>query len=79
MIVNIYYVDEKTGLTRKSRAYSYRCALESPAVGMRVIAPTSEREALAEICEVDVPEDKINPKILPLLKEITKEAPTNGE
>lgn len=79
MIVNVYYVDEKTGFVRRNRAYSYRCSIESPAVGMRVIAPTSEREALAEICEIDVPESKVSPNVLPLLKEITKEAPTNGE
>lgn len=79
MLVNVNYVDEKTGEVRKKRSYSYLCSIENAAVGMRVIAPTSEREALAEICEIDVPESNVKPSILPLLKEITREAPANGE
>lgn len=79
MIVNVNYIDEKTGEVRSKRAYSYRCSIDNPAVGMRVIAPTSEREALAEICEIDVPVSKVSPNVLPLLKEITKEAPADGE
>ena len=46
---------------------------------MEVIAPTAKREARAVICEIDVPESRIDERILPLLKEITQEAPVDGE
>ena len=39
----------------------------------------AKREARAVICEIDVPESRIDKRILPLLKEITQEAPSDGE
>ena len=79
MIVNVHYIDEKTGTVRSSGAYSYRCSIPNASVGMDVIAPTAKREARAVICEIDVPESRIDKRILPLLKEITQEAPADGE
>ena len=79
MIVNVHYIDEKTGTIRSSRTYSYRCSVPNAHVGMEVIAPTAKREARAVICEIDVPESRIDERILPLLKEITQEAPSDGE
>lgn len=79
MIVNVYYRDEKTGTIRSSGTYSYRCSVPNAHVGMEVIAPTAKREARAVICEIDVPESRIDERILPLLKEITQEAPTDGK
>ena len=79
MIVNVYYRDEETGSVRAGRAYSYRCSIPNVTVGMEVIAPTAQRNARAVICEVNVPESRIDERILPLLKEITKEAPADGE
>ena len=79
MIVNVHYIDEKTGTIRSSGTYSYRCSIPNASVGMEVIAPTAKREARAVICEIDVPESRIDERILPLLKEITQEAPTDGE
>ena len=79
MIVNVHYIDEKTGTIRSSGTYSYRCSVPNASVGMEVIAPTAKREARAVICEIDVPESRIDERILPLLKEITQEAPTDGE
>ena len=79
MIVNIHYIDEKTGTIRSSGTYSYRCSVPNAHVGMEVIAPTAKREARAVICEIDVPESRIDERILPLLKEITQEAPTDGK
>lgn len=38
-----------------------------------------QREARAVICEINVPESRIDERILPLLKEITQEAPTDGK
>lgn len=79
MIVNVHYIDEKTGTIRSSGTYSYRCSIPNALVGMEVIAPTAKREARAVICEIDVPESRIDKRILPLLKEITQEAPADGE
>ena len=79
MNVNVHYLDEKTGTIRSSGTYSYRCSIPNASVGMEVIAPTAKREARAVICEIDVPESRIDERILPLLKEITQEAPSDGE
>ena len=79
MIVNVHYIDEKTDTIRSSGTYSYRCSIPNASVGMEVIAPTAKREARAVICEIDVPESRIDERILPLLKEITQEAPSDGE
>ena len=79
MIVNVHYIDEKTGTIRSSGTYSYRCSVPNAHVGLEVIAPTAKREARAVICEIDVPESRIDERILPLLKEITQEAPSDGE
>ena len=79
MIVNVHYIDEKTGTIRSSGTYSYRCSIPNASVGMEVIAPPAKREARAVICEIDVPESRIDKRILPLLKEITQEAPADGE
>ena len=79
MIVNVHYIDEKTGTIRSSGTYSYRCSIPNASVGMEVVAPTAKREARAVICEIDVPESRIDERILPLLKEITQEVPADGE
>ena len=79
MIVNVHYIDEKTDTIRSSGTYSYRCSIPNASVGMEVIAPTAKREARAVICEINVPESRIDERILPLLKEITQEAPSDGE
>ena len=79
MIVNVHYIDEKTGTIRSSGTYSYRCSIPNASVGMEVIAPTAKREARAVICEINVPESRIDERILPLLKEITQEASTDGK
>ena len=70
---------EETGSVRAGRPYSYRCSIPNASVGMEVIAPTAKREARAVICEINVPESRIDERILPLLKEITQEAPTDGK
>ena len=79
MLATVHYVDGKTDPIRSSGTYSYRCSIPNASVGMEVIAPTAKREARAVICEIDVPESRIDERILPLLKEITQEAPTDGE
>ena len=79
MIVNVHYIDEKTCTIRSNGTYSYHCSVPNAHVGMEVIAPTAKREARAVICEIDVPESRIDERILPLLKESTQEAPADGE
>jgi hypothetical protein len=54
-------------------------AFRTPPLEWRLSPPTAKREARAVICEIDVPESRIDERILPLLKEITQEAPSDGE
>ncbi len=70
---------KKPAASAPDAPYSYRCSIPNASVGMEVIAPTAKREARAVICEIDVPESRIDKRILPLLKEITQEAPADGE
>ena len=39
MIVNVHYIDEKTGTIRSNGTYSYHCSVPNAHVGMEVIAP----------------------------------------
>lgn len=79
MIINVYYRDEDTGSVRTERAYSYRCSIPNVHLGMEVIAPVATRETRAVVCAINVPESCIDERILPILKEITKEASDDGE
>lgn len=79
MIVNVHYIDEKTGNIRSNSTYSYRCSIPTAHVGMEVIAPTAKRDARAVICAINVPESRIDERVLPLLKEITQEVSVDGE
>lgn len=54
-------------------------AFRTPPLEWRLSPPTAKREARAVICEINVPESRIDERILPLLKEITQEAPTDGK
>lgn len=38
MIVNVHYIDEKTGTIRSNGTYSYRCSVPNARVGMEVRA-----------------------------------------
>ena len=53
------------------RMYSYKTDLKLY-VGDVVVAKTYKGPVDALVVEVDVPEDKIDPRILPKLKEITE-------
>ena len=68
-IVNVRYRSKSGELS--SRAYSYYADIPL-CVGDRVAVPTSMGEGEAEVCEVDVPESRIDERILPVLKTITR-------
>lgn len=79
MIVNVYYRDEE------NRQRPRRTPIQLPLQHSERLRwnggyrPTAKREARAVICEINVPESRIDERILPLLKEITQEAPTDGK
>ena len=53
-----------------SKTYNYFCDLDVR-VGDLVMVPTAKGDSLARICEVDVPESRIDERILPIMKTIT--------
>ena len=75
-LVGVNYKNEKTG-EFDGRTYSYYCEL-AVKVGDIVIAPTARGDAVARIFEVDVPSNKIDERIEPLLKTITSFAEQEG-
>lgn len=80
MIVNVKYRDSLTG-EYFGRSYSYFCDIPDVQTGDIVIAPTYKGDTEAQIVEVDVPESKVDERVLPLLKTITrrKEDTDDGE
>lgn len=80
MIVNVKYRDSLTG-EYFGRSYSYFCDIPDVQTGDIVIAPTFKGDTEAQIVEVDVPESKVDERVLPLLKTITrrKEDADDGE
>ena len=80
MIVNLKYRDSLTG-EYFGRSYSYFCDIPDVQTGDIVIAPTFKGDTEAQIVEVDVPESKVDERVLPLLKTITrrKEDADDGE
>ncbi|CUP42916.1 Uncharacterised protein [Flavonifractor plautii] len=71
MIVSVNYRDSKTGQFR-GRAYSYLCDIPDIQPGDKVIAPTATGENEAVIVEINVPESRVDERIMPLLKTITQ-------
>ena len=69
MIINISYRKDngEYGIGR----YSYLCELPEIAVGDIVVAPTTHGSRPAKVVEIDVPESRVDERVLPLLKEIT--------
>lgn len=69
MIINISYRKDngEYGIGR----YSYLCELPGIAVGDIVVAPTTHGDRPAKVVEIDVPESRVDERVLPLLKEIT--------
>lgn len=70
MLVNVrYYKPKLNGYC--GNAFTYRTKL--PLVpGNKVIAPTQGGDQRALVVEADVPESRVDMRILPLLKEITR-------
>lgn len=70
MLVNVrYYKPKLNGYC--GNAFTYRTKL--PLVpGNKVLAPTQGGDQRALVVEADVPESRVDMRILPLLKEITR-------
>lgn len=70
MLVNVrYYKPKLNGYCGNS--FTYRTKL--PLVpGNKVLAPTQGGDQRALVVEADVPESRVDVRILPLLKEITR-------
>jgi len=77
VIVGVNYKNKKTG-DFDGRTYNYFCEIDAN-VGDLVKAPTAKGDSLARINEVNVPESKIDLRILPLLKTITEFAEAEEE
>ena len=69
MIINISYRKDngEYGIGK----YSYLCELPGISVGDIVVAPTTHGYRPAKVVEIDVPESRVDERVLPLLKEIT--------
>ncbi len=55
------------------KAYSYYTELPLN-VGDVVKVPTAQGGAIAQVCEVNIPESRVDERVLPLLKDITEYA-----
>lgn len=71
MIINVIFKNKKSGAFY-GNTYSYRCSIEDVQVGDIVIAPTANGDGEVKVVAVDVPESKVDERILPRLKTITK-------
>jgi hypothetical protein len=69
-IINITY--RKDSGEYSLGRYSYFCEIPDVAVGDIVIAPTSDGDSAAKVVEIDVPESRIDERIMPRLKTIAQ-------
>ncbi len=68
-IVGVNYKNKHTG-EFGGKTYNYFCEIDAK-VGDIVIVPTANGDSIAKICEVNVPESRIDERILPIMKTIT--------
>ena len=69
MLVNIRYF-KPLHKAYLGNAFTYRTALPLN-VGDKVMAPTTGGDQRAMVVEINVPESRVDERIMPLLKEIT--------
>ena len=69
MLVNIRYF-KPLHKAYAGNAFTYRTAMPL-AVGDKVMAPTKGGDKRAMVVEINVPENRVDERIMPLLKEIT--------
>jgi hypothetical protein len=70
-IVNVFYEDKRNPGNFGGRAYSYRTAIPLGR-GDYAAAPARDGESRVYVAEVNVPESRVDERILPLLKTITR-------
>ena len=71
-IVSVQYESSEKPGEYRGREYSYFSVIPDLAVGDIVIAPTAKGESMAKVSAIDVPESKVDERILPFLKTIEK-------
>lgn len=71
MIIGVNFKDKLTG-EYGSREYNYLCDLPGVAIGDIVVAPSVNGDSVVQVCSVDVPESKIDERIMPQLKTISE-------
>jgi hypothetical protein len=71
VIINVKF-KKRNGDGFGGRAYSYYCNIPTVKVGDVVKVPTVSGDSVAQICAVDVPEYKVDERVLPLLKTVTE-------
>lgn len=70
MLVNVrYFKPQLNGYA--GNAFTYKTALPLK-VGDRVIAPTRGGDNRAMVVEINVPEGRVDERVMPLLREITQ-------
>lgn len=79
MIIGVQFCGENG--EPRGRTYHYLCDIPEVRVGDRVIAPTARGDNDAVISEINVPEWRVDSRIMPILKAVTqrKEETSNVE
>ena len=69
MIISALFKSKKTG-EYGGRKYSYLCDLPDVKPGNFVKVPAGDGESVVLVAEVNVPEDTVDERIMPLLKNV---------
>lgn len=69
MIISALFKSKKTG-EYGGRKYSYLCNLPDVKPGNFVKVPAGDGESVVLVAEVNVPEDTVDERIMPLLKNV---------
>ena len=79
MIISVLFKSKKTGEYR-GRQHSYLCDLPDVKPGDYVKVPAGDSESIVLVAETNVPESRIDERIMPLLKNVISiaEAPDAG-
>ena len=69
MIISTLFKSKKTG-EYGGRQYSYLCDLPDVKPGNFVKVPAGDSESIVKVAEVNVPESRVDERIMPLLKNV---------
>jgi hypothetical protein len=77
--ISVQYKSKFAPDTFGSREYTYIDGIGDLAVGDLVIAPAGKGQSTAQVSKVDVPESKIDERVMPLLKTVTERYQETGD